>query len=392
MSGERLNDEPAHSAYGPSRAEGYSSCLDYVRANDGLPDEATEQAAEGTFAHQISDECLTFDMDAADFVGQSMRVGEWTFTWTEEDAYLLQPGLDWTRARGGEFHGEHRVDVSRWTAEGQFGTLDRAILVEIDNQWWVIVTDLKWGRGVPVSPVRNKQLALYTLGFYESVRHRFTEPPRFLLAIDQPRCPGGGGYWETTLDELEAIGAYIRERVEISQSVTDAVRTASELGCMWCRRKNAPGGCSTYDTWRLEQLQPWLTATSLTADQRAMLLRHRQGIVKWLDRLEDAALNDTLNGKSGGGMKAVVDTRKGSRDKWIDEAEVVETLLPVAGEKIFTKKLKTPKQLRKELPSDEARGKLTGLYEPAQHGYSLVPVEDARPAVRLAAADDFEDL
>jgi hypothetical protein len=106
--------------------------------------------------------------NAYDYIGQRVKVSDWTFEWTLDDADLLQPGLDWIREKAGQFFGEHRVDVSQWTIPYQHGTLDRAIIVEIDGVWWVIINDLKWGRGIPVSPVRNKQLALYALGFWEA--------------------------------------------------------------------------------------------------------------------------------------------------------------------------------------------------------------------------------
>lgn len=395
---ERLGDEPAHSPYGPSRANGYTGCLDYVAANDGLPDDSTEQAAEGTFAHIISDDCFSLDMDAMDFVGHRMKVEGFDFEWTEEDAYLLQPGIDFIRDHGGEFYGEHRVIVAPWTCDGQFGTLDRAVVTDHG----ILISDLKWGRGVPVSPIRNMQLTLYALGFWEKVKDRFDEPPPFAIHIDQPRCPGGGGIWKTNLRELQTIGNYIRGCVQLSETFDNLPREASELACMWCKRKEAPGGCAVFDKWRVNLLgmdpediggddEPALLSTSLTSDQRAYLLRHRKGIEYWFKMLDEAALEDTMDGKPGGGMKAVVDTRKGSRDKWIDESKVIEVVEPILGENSFTKKLKTVKQLAKQL-SPEDQTKLTGLFIPAEHGYSLVPEEDARPAVVRVDAADFDDL
>lgn len=388
MSAERLNDEPAHAPYGPSRADGYTGCLDYVRANEGLPDDTSEQAAEGTFAHLISDECLSLGGDADDYIGLKLKVAQWTFEWAEEDAHLLQRGIDWVRAHEGDFYGEQRVDVSPWTCAGQFGTLDRAVVTDHG----ILISDLKFGRGVPVSPIENKQLTLYALGFWETVKHRFDSPPPFAIHIDQPRCSGGGGIWKTSLAELEEIGAYIRSRVQESIRATGPLpRTPSEAACIWCKRKLAPGGCGEYDQWRIEQLEPFLTGTSLTAEQRAEILRHRKGIEYWFKQLEEAALEDTLNGLPGGGMKAVVDTRKGTRDKWNDEAAVAELLNPILGEQCFTKKLKTVKQIAKQL-SPEDQEKLNGLYKPAEHGFSLVPAEDTRPAVVRDSGDDFEDL
>jgi hypothetical protein len=160
-----------HSPYGPSQAEGWSNCLDYVWANRGLPDLNLKVAAEGTFAHIISDECLLLGGDAYDYIGQRVKVSDWTFEWTLDDADLLQPGLDWVREQGGIFFGERQVDVSAWTIPYQHGTLDRGIIVPEQNL--LIINDLKWGRGIPVSPVRNKQESLYALGFWNEVAYQY---------------------------------------------------------------------------------------------------------------------------------------------------------------------------------------------------------------------------
>lgn len=406
MSAERLNDEPAHSPYGPSGAEGWSTCLDYINANRGLPDNAGELAAEGTFAHQISDECVTFGLTAYDFIGQRLKVNGYSFTWDFEDADLLQPGIEKVRAALAEFpdavfYGERRVRTEKWSVEGQFGTLDRAIATPD----LISIIDLKWGRGVPVYPVRNKQLVLYSLGFWEEVKHLYTDAPEFELRIDQPRCPGGGGVWRTSLAELEEIGAWLRERAQISASSDVHPRTASELGCMWCRRKDAPGGCDTYETWRLELIglefadldAEEFALPEMTPERRAKLLLSKGGIERWLEAHYAQATQDALASRPIGEIKLVQDSRKGTRDKWLDEAAATVAAEAILGEKCFNKKLKTPLQLDKQIgvdriDADDQRKVMEPLIERGQKGFSLVPMADARPPFIPISGDDFDDL
>lgn len=394
-----------HSPYGPSQAEGWSNCLDYVWANQGLPDLNLKVAAEGTFAHIISDECMTFDMDAYDFIGQKIKVSDWLFEWKDEDADLLQPGIEWVREQGGQFFSERKVDVSPWTIPHQHGTLDRGIISDMGDHWLVCVNDLKWGRGIPVSPVRNKQLVLYTLGFWEEIARLICigKPVRFLLVIDQPRCGGGGGFWETTLPELEEIGAYLQERAWASSTMESPPRVPSEKGCMFCRRKLAPGGCAPYEEWRVRLLglrfsnldvdfsEAPLLENQMTPRRRAYLLQHKAGIERWLDTHYDAALEDALSGRDAGSMKAVVDGRKGTRDKWREDIPAEETLYGILGEESFTKKLITPTQACKKA-SKEDRDIVKGLIKYGEKGHSLVPAEDARAAFVRPSADDFDEL
>ncbi|WP_430636106.1 DUF2800 domain-containing protein [Sphingomonas hankookensis] len=406
---------PAHAPLGPSSAEGWATCSDYVNANRGLPDTTTEPAAEGTAAHGISDICLTTGLDADDLLGIVTEVAGFTFAWEEDDAMLLQHGIDKLRAAVGRgaFWGEHRVDISAWTLPGQFGTLDRAyIIYDAENdEWWIVVEDLKWGRGVAVSPVENKQIMLYALGFWAAIGRHQIPPgvvPRFRLIIDQPRHAGGGGVWETTLDDLLAFGEWIRERARLTAE-PNPTRTASLKGCMWCRRRRVwPqgnfGGCDTYDTFMLSLLG-WTWAdvdialmmgtdmtlpTEMTPERASFLLLHKDMIERWLKELAERMLSAGLAGEATGEVKPVegnksADARQSQgtgKTKLYPVRPVIERLL---GDRGFTKMLKSPKQVLSLLTDDEDATK-----EVAQHirmgtkKPTLVPLADARPAILAA--------
>jgi hypothetical protein len=224
-----------------------------------------------------------------------------------------------------------------------------------------------------------------------------------MLVIDQPRCGGGGGFWETTLEELQAIGDYLRERAQASSTMESPPRVPTERGCMFCRRKLAPGGCQPYEEWRVRLLglrfndldvdiseAPKLES-AMTPRRRAYLLQHKSGIERWLDTHYDQALDDALTGLDAGGMKAVVDGRRGPRAKWIHDGSAEEALVPLLGDKSFTKKLITPTQACKQVPAED-RDALENLIDRGEKGHSLVPSEDARPAVTRTSANEFDDL
>lgn len=402
---ERIDDDLAHSPLGPSAANGWATCADYVNANAGLPNDSSYVAAEGTHAHAISDLCLSVGFDAADFIGQSETVEQWTFTWTEEDAQLLQRGIDTTRRLGGQFYGERRVDISPWTIEGQFGTLDRAIVVkEADGVWWIHIIDLKWGRW-PVYPVENLQLILYALGFWNDVAGHMLgsdDQVRFALSIDQPRSAGGGGTWYVTLDELLEWGEWLRERALATQQ-PNPPRTASSAGCAFCRRKlPSNGGCATYEAFntslfadQFEDLDAQALIVpqpgAITPERRSFILSHRKMLETWMDQLAEAELLDYLAGLPTPGRKAVTDTQKGTRAKWKDEAAATAALVPILGEASFTKKLKTPQQVLKIIPADKAT-EVSEHILPGEAGTSMVPLGDKRPAIPLIAGSDFDDV
>lgn len=389
------DDQPAHARLSPSGASTWMTCPGAPAAQEGLPDETSEFAAEGTYAHEISDLCLTNGFDPFDFVGETAVVDGFTFTFDEDMAEALLPGIEWIRAQPGKFYGEHKVDISNWLGPQQFGTLDRGIVCDE----YILISDLKFGRGIPVSPVKNKQLMLYALGFWHNVARHQTAATKFLIHIDQPRCAGGGGLWETTLDELLAFGEEAREAAKATHD-PNAPRRASADGCLWCKRRSAPGGCHEFDRFNLELISAKFddlddedlelpSAGQMTPARRSHVLKHRKMIEKWLDGLHEDCMRDALAGNPTDGLKAV-EGRK-SPDKWVEDKSAVESaLFPILGEKCFTKKLITPTQCAKTL-APEHRQAIDSLIIRGSKNPVLVPEEDARPAIATAQSKFDEE-
>lgn len=410
----------AHARLGPSAAEAWMTCAGYPNAVEGLHDPGSEFAAEGTAAHSVADDCLSLGLDARDFIGSKLTVTEknretgeieqsWTFEWTEDDAEDLQYGIDEIRALGGEFFGEQRVDLSEvYGVEGQFGTLDRGVILPDE----IVIDDLKWGRGIPVSPVRNKQLMIYGLGFWHNIAKHRSNAKRMRFIIDQPRCPGGGGHWSCSIEELLAF----QEEVRIAARATldpNAPRKASEKGCYWCARRKQPptehgavSGCKTYDDYmidaigsRFDDIDEAIASGSpivlprtslLSAERRSFIVRHKGSIEKWLEALHAAVIQDGLNGEVIPGLK-VVDGRRG-RKAWVDEKKADKWLAERLGDKRFTFKLKSPSQAITALKG-EARKEIldSGLFTEGGPKPVLVDEADERP--KKATVDDkFDEI
>lgn len=390
-----MTDE--HAPLGPSAAEGWSTCAAYVNANKGLPDDSSYVAVEGTFAHLISDICLLTGHDARDFVGVTVKLKDWTFGWEEDDADMLQRGIDYIRAIPGQFFGEQRVDISPFTLPGQFGTLDRAVW---DGET-LTICDLKFGRGIPVSPVENKQLMLYALGLW----HRLGRPEvkRFVLIIDQPRHAGGGGIWETTQPELLQFADWIKARAALTLD-PDAPRTASLLGCLWCRRRKVKYGCDTFDEYMLELLGQTtdeldydllyggklMLPEILTPERRSHILNHASLIENWLENLAARELEDAMTGEPTPARKMVLGRK--SPAAWTDKTAAAVAAKEILGDDAFKTELKTPLQVLKLLKEDgDAQKPLRALIDYGERRPTMVDASDARQAVEPADAG-LEDL
>lgn len=373
------------------------TCYGYPNAVAGLPNESSEFAAEGTAAHQISELCLASGLSPFDFIGMRQQIEGFTFEWTEDDAEELAPGIDEIRGYGGEFYGEHKVNLSRWLGENQFGTLDRGIILPD----LIIINDLKWGRGVPVSPVENKQLMIYALGFWDNIARHVSSATKFRIEIDQPRCSGGGGKWETTLDDLLAFGEKAREAAEKTND-PNAPRVASAKGCYWCLRKNALGGCSTYEEFNLELIgmsfedvdtaiildEPPVLSKGVTPERRSYLLDHRKMIERWLEDMHVSCIDDGLSGLPTPGLKVVAGRRPPR--KWNDPEKASATFEPLLGEGLFVSKMKSPTQVENEIGKEEFK-EFDALVDAGQAKPVLVPEADARPAL-TPVTEKFDEI
>ena len=66
----------AHAKLGPSAAERWFNCPGSIRASEGMPNNSSVFAAEGTAAHALAAWCLQTGKDAAAFIGQTAG-GQW---------------------------------------------------------------------------------------------------------------------------------------------------------------------------------------------------------------------------------------------------------------------------------------------------------------------------
>lgn len=416
-----MSDELAHAKLGPSGAEGWMNCPDYANVQEQYINEDNEAAAEGTAAHAISDFCLTHDLDAYDLIGTVTKItgtvaktirqsdGKliktneteqriWEFTWTEEDANLLQPGIDRIRELDGTFYGETRVDLSEWLGDGQFGTMDRFIL----GKDFAEGDDLKWGRGIPVQAVGSKQVRLYLLGAMKKYAPHITDPNfPIYVSIDQPRNAAGGGRWKITLGELWAFGEEARAAAAQTR-LPNPPRIAGVKQCSWCRGKEDCGEYHKFnlsflglddlsDLDDLDDLQ-LDDPDTLTPARRRVILEHAPMIKKWLDGVHASLFRAATTGGDTAGLK-LVEGRK-SPDKWKD-AKAAEKALSerLDADKIFTKKLISPTQAGKKISKEDwtpifSEHVIVGARKP-----TLVDEADERPSIEsYTDSSDFDDL
>lgn len=397
-----------HSKHSPSGASLWMGCagaLNRIKKLGIKDDRTSVHAAEGTAAHWVREQCLEFGFDPHDFLGTKIQADGFDFVVDDAMATALVDGIDRCRelsvpeATTGV---ELRVDTTPWVGpdddrKPQGGTVDYFIISSPTyylEEW--VLSDLKYGAGIAVSPVRNKQQKIYGLGLLNSFPDR-QPPKRLRIIIDQPRNSAGGGEWVIEIDELLAFGEEVKRAAAATRD-PDAPCTPSESACQWCPLTNIDGACPEHEAWKLNLLglefddldaddEPALPEIDgMTPQRRRYINQHAHLITKWLKRLHAEEIHDVITKGPANGVKAVsgrAPPRK-HKDEKASEAWLNKRL---KREQIFHQQLISVAQLDKVLGKGVFPKSLVAQGDPKP---VLVPVEDERPAI--IRETEFDDL
>jgi hypothetical protein len=183
-----------HSILGPSGAKRWINCPGSVNATKNLADITSDFAAEGLFAHYISELCRIEKLDAKEYLGTKSDDGKWECD--TEMVNAVQDFLDYiNQFECEEELVEARVEYNAWVEDG-FGTLDAGLL----NDVVCIIIDLKYGKGIQIWAEDNFQLMCYALGVYQQYIHLY-DIKEFKLCIFQPRL-NHVDEWTISVEEL----------------------------------------------------------------------------------------------------------------------------------------------------------------------------------------------
>lgn len=400
----------AHARLAPSAAHRWIECPGSVRLSEGIPNETSSFAAEGTAAHEVCAKCLQDGVDAATFAGMFVDVKNGAivetpedtndenrfFEVTEEMVDAVQMYVDHVNSlatTGASVDVEQRLDMTH-LHPGIFGTGDATVLVD----GHLHVCDFKYGKGVAVDADDNPQLLLYAAG--AARRHHNAQISRLTMHIIQPRAPHNAGpvrsYEMDLLDLFE-----FEDRLALAAAETDKPDAAFKAG-EWCRFCPAQPICPTVRVARLSAAadefgdvgEP-ITLTppgGLSPERLGNVLKEADMIGNYVKAVQEYAHAQACNGNMPEGFKLVA---KRAIRKWVNEEAAKGALydLGATNDDILTEpKLKSPAQLEKLFPGKNAKARgeaMADLVVKQSSGLNLAPIEDPRPAVKADAASEF---
>ena len=385
----------SHAKLAPSAAHRWLECPGSVAACEGLADDESVFAAEGTFAHAIAADCLEEGTDAAVEIGTVSHCGRFTFD--EADAGFVQSYLDVVRelaaAPGAELLVERKVMVD----DIVYGTADAIILGES----FVDIVDLKYGRGLLVDAVENPQLRIYGYGATKTYNRA---PGVVRVHVVQPRHPQGGHSFETLLAEelYDWVVTVLEPGIEAAAGATLGATSDVRQAGDWCRFCLAKADCPAIRAKSLEAASSVFSdvesmtpakrpprPTDLAPAELAKILDVAPLVEDWLAAVRERAYEIANSGTAVPGRKLV---RKKSLRKWTDEAAVEEMLMELLPDDVSPfapAKLLSPAQAEKKLDLLGA-AMVAKLTKKPDTGMVLVSSSDKRAAIK--PGDVFSEL
>lgn len=391
-----------HASLGPSGASRYLRCVGAPNAERGLPDNAGYEAAEGTVFHGWAEIVLKTGLEPHDIVlgtPTTVTAGgkEYTIEYDEVMMVSMYEGIDFIREQMGldpdaKLYVEQKVNLVPWLGPAQFGTTD--VCIVMPNLRRIVVFDWKYG-GIPVYPVGNEQASLYCLGSWVSYagKHFGMDPHgvEVHIRIEQPRAPGGGGDWHTTMSDLLAWGEDVKIKAEQTRD-PNAPRTAGEKQCRYCKAKKT---CATYITHKLDMFGMEISDIDvgietgvapempkiefLTPERLSYIWLNKASFIKFLDELHETILANHAEGKPTPLLK-VVEGRAGPRKVLTSREKAYESTLKAwLGDKAYEpRKTLSPAKAEALIGKKPFKDSLSKFVTQDPPGRSLVPIEDRR--------------
>lgn len=377
----------SHSILGASSAYRWMNCTPSAMYTKDIPDKTSPFAEEGTKAHAIAEKRLNHFIDTGTDIPQPAEMTDADLDmWTNVSIYVdhcidLYVSL---KEKNGDavMFVEQQVDFSTWVPDG-YGTADCVILSGAD----LYVRDLKYGKGVPVSAIDNPQARLYGLGALAAFRDIY-DIQTVHNQIDQVRLEDGQSEEVISITDLLTWA----DTILAPAAQLAAQGKGSFKAGPWCRFCKAGATCPH----RAQQgnaviAQSGKPISELTDEQISRILSVKNDVEKWMNSVEQYAVERAQNGDPIAGWK-LVEGR--SVRTWSDELAVQKRLEDNGFQEAeFTeRKLYGITKMTAAVGGKKEFNRLLGdlVVKPAGKP-TLVPETDNRPALeKPKAIDDFQ--
>jgi len=379
-----------HALLSASSADRWLNCTPSARLTESYKDTTSPYAAEGTLAHSIGElqlQLATKEITKTKFNSELKKLKQHELYYEgmidEVEDYtnyaLEQFAAATAKSKDAMIFLEERLDFSTYVPEG-FGTGDCIIIADGDLE----IIDLKFGKGVEVSPINNSQLKLYALGAYEKYGFIYGIE-NITVTIAQVRLNNISS-WSITAEMLEEWAENeLREKAQLAYK-----GEGETIPGKWCGFCKAKSTCKARAEENLELYEKYnADPLTLSADDISKILEKATDIEKWAKEMKEYALDQALKGTRFPGFKLV----EGRSNRQIQDEEALVKVLTKEG--YSEDKLYKPKALEGITALEKVVGKkkfteLAGSLIVKPPGKpTLVTESDKRPELDSVEEDFF---
>lgn len=313
-----------HSIFSASGSHLWMHCAGGLIANVLATDKPSPEAAEGTVAHGVGELWLRTKIRPRHLVGTKQIVDGFEIEITDEMLNHVEVYFDWCSWLPGQHYIETKVYYTEITPiPKQGGTADHVAC----SYQRMVITDLKYGKGVQVFAQDNTQALLYALGFFYEWDWLY-DFQTIELRICQPRLDHLDT-WTITRAELLEFADRAKVRAYLAWEL-DAPRTPGEKQCSFCQVK---ADCGAHFYWQAEltkgcwdgliepvtveqvqelkdriefqQIAKLVAVHTLTTEEMSQLYRYRHTFEGWWKALHNELNIRAARGEKIPGMKLV---------------------------------------------------------------------------------------
>lgn len=378
-----------HAILSASGASRWLACTPSARLEQNYPNSTSDFAREGTLAHELGELTLQKELKLISTrkYNSEFKKIEVNELFTKDMPDYVDIYVDTCMEKVSEAKAktpdavislEQRLNFSRWVPEG-FGTGDMVVIAD----GTIEIIDLKYGKGVPVSAIGNKQMRLYALGAIAEYEFLY-DIENVKMTIIQPRLDS------ISTDEIKAEDLLKWAEEELKPKAELAFKGEGEFcagdHCGFCRAKAV---CKARADKNMELTKyEFKESTLLEKEDIADILGRVKEFTKWAKDVQDYALQEALNGAEFPGWK-VVEGR--ANRKYTDEDKIGEILIGQGFLEsiIYTKKLAGITEMESALGKKEVV-RLLGDYIEKPQGKPVLVIETDKRDVFNAAEADFK--
>lgn len=388
----------AHAKLSASGSAKWLVCTPSANLESTLPDEGSNFASEGTFAHAVFEQAILMMLSRPTIPLPKDLLHHDTAELREYVAEAVNVAWDrindaYNRCKDPIILVEQRLDFSMWVPEG-FGTGDLVIITD----GLVEVMDLKYGKGIYVDPRENSQLRLYGLGAYYELCHLY-DITSVRMTVLQPRLSNFRSEELSMEDLLEWGQQYVMPRAKMAWVGGGEFVPGDHCKDGFCRARFtcAARAQASLAVAKAEFSSPVRAGPpavdTLSMERIAALLPQADMVIDWFSDLKAHALKQAVEHNTPVPGFKLVEGR--SNRKYVDQDAVAAKLKDsgIPEEIMFERSLLGITAMESAIGKKKFTELLGDLVVKPAGKPTLVPEGDKRPALALAAsaAEDFKN-